>query len=147
MSNQNVTTLELMEELADTNYRTQLVEYEDGMYVKVYEDSNFIGSVRVDEMYCLEVNASVEKNYRKCLLDTLYKYAATPVERRKEPLYRVGLSRTSLYINHINKNEATVTANKSAAKVYRMAEVEEIQKIAKQNKIELFIEDTNRVAN
>ena len=147
MSNQNITTLALMEQLTDAGYRAHLVDQIDGKFVKIYDDSKLAGIVGVDKMYCLEVNANTDINYRKHLLDTLYEYATTPIKNRKEPLYKVGLARTCLYINHINEKEATVTANKITAKAYRMAEIDELRMIAKQNKIEIFIEDIDRVAD
>lgn len=61
-------------------------------------------------MYSMKVTTNAAPYYRKYLLDTLYRYASTPLDKRDEPLYKIGIKDTTLYLIHINDREMTVTA-------------------------------------
>ena len=80
----------------------------------------------VDKMYSMKVETYTAEAYRKYVLDMLYRYASTPLDKRDEPLYKIGIKDTTLYILHINDREITVTVNERAAKAYRKAEADDI---------------------
>ena len=126
MSKDHITTLELIDELTAAGFRALVQNEAHGVFVNVYEDSWDTGSVQVDKIYSMKVTANAAPDYRKYLLDTLYRYASTPLDKREEPLYKIGIKDTTLYLIHINDKEMTVTANEKAAKAYRRAEVDDI---------------------
>lgn len=77
----------------------------------------------------------------------LYRYASTPIDERNEPLYKIGIKDTALYLLHINDKEMTVTANKKAAKAYRMAKVDEIIDSLKERGVTAFAKEVKNVTD
>lgn len=126
MSKDYITTLELIDELTAAGFRAHLQNKPHGTFVEVYEDAWDVGNVQVDKMYSMKVTTNAAPDYRKYLLDTLYRYASTPLEERSEPLYKIGIKDTALYLLHINDKEITATVNEKAAKAYRGEEVDDI---------------------
>ena len=140
MSKDYITTLELIDELTAAGFRAYLQNKPHGTFVEVYEDSWDAGNVQVDKMYSMKLTTNAAPDYRKYLLNTLYRYALTPLEERSEPLYKIGIKDTALYLLHINDKEITATVNKKAAKAYRGEEVNDIIDSLKERDVTAFAE-------
>lgn len=147
MSNQNITTLELIDELTAAGFRAHIQDEPHGTFVNVYEDAWETGSVQVDKMYSMKVTTNTAPDYRKYVLDALYRYASTPLDKRNEPLYKIGIKDTALYLLHINDKEITATANEKAAKTYRRAEVDDIIDSLKECGVTAFAKEVKNVTN
>lgn len=142
-----ITTLELIDELTAAGFRAYLQDKPHGTFVEVYDDAWDAGSVQVDKVYSMEVTTNAAPDYRKYLLDTLYRYASTPLDKRDEPLYKIGIKDTTLYLIHINNKEMTVTANEKAAKAYRKAEADDIIDSLKERGVTAFAKEVKNVTN
>jgi hypothetical protein len=147
MSKDYITTLELIDELTAAGFRAYLQNKPHGTFVEVYEDTWDAGSVQVDKMYSMKVTTNAAPDYRKYLLNTLYRYASTPLDRRDEPLYKIGIKDTTLYLIHINDKEMTVTANEKAAKAYRGEEVDDIIDSLKGRGVTTFAKEVKNATN
>lgn len=147
MSKDYITTLELIDELTAAGFRVYLEDKPHGAFVKVYEDAWDAGSVQVDKVYSMNVTTNTAPDYRKYLLNTLYRYASTPLEERSEPLYKIGVKDTALYLLHINDKEMTVTANEKAAKAYRGAEADDIIDSLKERGVTAFAKEVKNATN
>lgn len=77
----------------------------------------------------------------------LYRYASTPLDKRDETLYKIGIKDTTLYLIHINDKEMTVTANEKAAKAYRKAKVDDIIDFLKERGVTAFAKEVKNVTN
>lgn len=147
MSKDYITTLELIDELTAAGFQARLRSDSYGTFVGVYDDGYHIGGARVDKMYSMKVETYTAEAYRKYLLDTLYRYASTPLEERSEPLYKIGIKNTALYLLHINDKEITATVNEKAAKAYREAEADDIINSLKERDITAFAKEVKNVTN
>lgn len=147
MSRDYITTLELIDELTAAGFRAHLQNKPHGTFVEVYEDVWDAGIVQVDKMYSMKVTTNAAPDYRKYLLDTLYRYASTPLEERSEPLYKIGIKDTALYLLHINDKEITATVNEKAAKAYRRAEVDDVIDSLKERGVTAFAKEVKNVTN
>ena len=147
MSRDYITTLELIDELTAAGFRADLQNKPHGTFVEVYEDAWDAGIVQVDKMYSMKVTTNAAPDYRKCLLDILYRYASTPLEERSEPLYKIGIKDTALYLLHINDKEITATVNEKAAKAYRRAEVDDVIDSLKERGVTAFAKEVKNVTN
>lgn len=142
-----ITTIELIDELTAAGFQARIQNEAYGTFVNVYDDSWGVGSARVDEIYSMRVTADTTLDRRKYVLDMLYRYASTPIDERNEPLYKIGIKDTALYLLHINDKEMTVTANKKAAKAYRMAKVDEIIDSLKERGVTAFAKEVKNVTD
>ena len=147
MSKDYITTLELIDELTAAGFRAHLQNRPHGTFVEVYEDAWDAGIVQVDKMYSMKVTTNAAPDYRKYLLDTLYRYASTPLEERSEPLYKIGIKDTALYLLHINDKEITATVNEKASKAYRGEEVDDIIDSLKERDITAFAKEVENVTD
>lgn len=147
MSKDYITTLELIDELTAAGFRAHLQNKPHGTFVEVYEDVWDAGIVQVDKMYSMKVTTNAAPDYRKYLLDTLYRYASTPLEERSEPLYKIGIKDTALYLLHINDKEITATVNEKAAKAYRRAEVDDAIDSLKERGVTALAKEVKNVTN
>lgn len=147
MSKDYITTLELIDELTAAGFRALVQEDNHGTFVNVYEDNWDAGSVQVDKIYSMKVTTNAAPDYRKYLLDTLYRYASTPLDKRDEPLYKIGIKDTALYLLHINGREITATANEKASKAYRKSEVGDIIDSLKERDITAFAKEIKDATN
>lgn len=147
MSRDYITTLELIDELTAAGFRAHLQNKPHGTFVEVYEDAWDAGIVQVDKMYSMKVTTNAAPDYRKYLLDTLYRYASTPLEERSEPLYKIGIKDTALYLLHINDKEITATVNEKAAKAYRRAEADDVIDSLKERGVTAFAKEVKNVTN
>lgn len=147
MSKDHITTLELIDELTAAGFRALIQNEAHGVFVNVYEDNWDAGNAQVDKMYSMKVTTNAAPDYRKYLLDTLYRYASTPLDKRDEPLYKIGIKDTTLYLIHINDREMTVTANEKAAKAYRKAEADDIIDSLKERGVTAFVKEVKNVAD
>lgn len=147
MSKDYITTLELIDELTDAGFQARLWSDSYGTFVGVYDDGYHIGGARVDKMYSMKVEAYTTEAYRKYVLDTLYRYASTPLDKRDEPLYKIGTKDTTLYLLHINDREIAATVNKKAAKAYRKANADDIIDSLKERGITAFAEEIKNATN
>lgn len=147
MSKDYITTLELIDELTAAGFRALVQEDNHGIFVNVYENNWDAGSVQVDKIYSMKVATNAAPDYRKYLLDTLYRYASTPLDKRDEPLYKIGIKDTTLYLIHINDREMTVTANEKAAKAYRKAEADDIVDSLKERGVTAFAKGVKNVVD
>lgn len=147
MSKDYITTLELIDELTAAGFRAHLQNRPHGTFVEVYEGVGDAGIVQVDKMYSMKVTTNAAPDYRKYLLDTLYRYASTPLEKRSEPLYKIGIKDTALYLLHINDKEITATVNEKAAKAYRRAEVDDVIGSLKERGVTAFAKEVKNAAN
>ena len=137
----------MIDELAAAGFRAHLQNKPHGTFVEVYEDAWDAGIVQVDKMYSMKVTANAAPDYRKYLLDTLYRYASTPLEERSEPLYKIGIKDTALYLLHINDKEITATVNEKAAKAYRGEEVDDIIDSLKGRGVIAFAKEVKNATN
>lgn len=142
-----ITTLELIDELTAAGFRALVQNEPHGVFVNVYDDSWDAGSVQVDKVYSMKVMTNAAPDYRKYVLDTLYRYASTPLDKRDEPLYKIGIKDTTLYLIHINDREMTVTANEKAAKAYRGAKVDDIIDSLKERGVTAFAKEVKNVTD
>lgn len=140
-----ITTLELIDELTAAGFQAHIQDESHGTFVNVYEDTWGVGSVQVDKMYSMKVTTNTVPDRRKYVLDMFYKYASTPIDERNEPLYKISIKDTTLYLIHINEKEMTVTANKKAAKAYRMAKVDDIIDSLKERGVTAFAKEVKNV--
>lgn len=147
MSRDYITTLELIDELTAAGFRAHLQNKPHGTFVEVYEDVWDAGIVQVDKMYSMKVTTNAAPDYRKYLLDTLYRYASTPLEERSEPLYKIGIKDTALYLLHINDKEITATVNEKAAKAYRGEEADDIIDSLKGRGVIAFAKEVKNATN
>lgn len=147
MSKDYITTLELIDELTAAGFQARLRSDSYGTFVGVYDDGYHIGGARVDKMYSMKVETYTAEAYRKYVLDMLYRYASTPLDKRDEPLYKIGIKDTTLYLIHINDREMTVAANEKAAKAYRMAEVDDIIDSLKERGVTAFAKEVKNVTD
>lgn len=147
MSKDYITTLELIDELTAAGFRAHLQNKPHGTFVEVYEDAWDAGNVQVDKMYSMKVTTNAAPDYRKYLLDTLYRYASTPLDERDEPLYKIGIKDTTLYLIHINDREMTVTANEKAAKAYRKEKVDDVIDSLKERGVTAFAKEIKNVVD
>ena len=147
MNKDYLTTLELIDELTAAGFQARLRSDPYGTFVGVYDDGYHIGGARVDKMYSMKVETYTAEAYRKYVLDTLYRYASTPLDKRNEPLYKIGIKDTTLYLIHINDREMTVTANEKAAKAYRRAEVDDIVDSLKERGVTAFAKEIKNATN
>ena len=147
MSKDYITTLELIDELTAAGFRAHLQNRPHGTFVEVYEDVWDAGIVQVDKMYSMKVTTNAAPDYRKYLLDALYRYASTPLEERSQPLYKIGIKDTALYLLHINDKEITATVNEKAAKAYRREEVDDIIDSLKGRGVIAFAKEVKNAAN
>lgn len=138
MSKDYITTLELIDELTASGFQVYLRSDRFATFVSVFENSDVVGSVRVDEMYSMHVYTRSTEDRRKCLLDALYRYASTPLDKRDEPLYKIGIKDTTLYLLHINDREITATVNEKDAKAYRKAKADDIIDSLKERGVTAF---------
>ena len=147
MSKDYITTLELIDELTAAGFQARLRSDSYGTFVGVYDDGYHIGGARVDKMYSMKVETYTAEAYRKYVLDTLYRYASTPLDKRDEPLYKIGIKDTTLYLIHINDREMTVTANEKAAKAYRGAKADDIIDSLKERGVTAFSKEVKNVTD
>ena len=147
MSRDYITTLELIDELTAAGFRADLQNKPHGTFVEVYEDVWDAGIVQVDKMYSMEATTNAAPDYRKYLLDTLYRYASTPLEERSEPLYKIGIKDAVLYLLHINDKEITATVDEKAAKAYRRAEEDDVIDSLKGRGVTAFAKEVKNVTN
>ena len=147
MSKDYITTLELIDELTAAGFRAHLQNKPHGTFVEVYEDVWDAGIVQVDKMYSMKVTTNAALDYRKYLLDALYRHASTPLEERSEPLYKIGIKDTVLYLLHINDKEITATVNEKAAKAYRGEEVDDIIDSLKGRGVIAFAKEVKNATN
>ena len=142
-----MTTLELIDELTAAGFQARIQNEAYGTFVNVYDDSWGVGSVRVDEIYSMRVTANTTLDHRRYVLDTLYRYASTPLNKRDESLYKIGIKDTTLYLIHINDREMTVTTNEKAAKAYRKAKVDDIIDSLKERGVTAFAKEVKNVTD
>lgn len=147
MSKDYITTLELIDELTAAGFRAYLRSDSYGTFVGVYDDGYHIGGARVDKMYSMKVETYTAEAYRKYVLDTLYRYASTPLDKRDEPLYKIGIKDTELYLLHINDKEIATTVNEKAAKAYRGAETDDIIDSLKELGVTAFAKEVKNATN
>lgn len=147
MSKDYITTLELIDELTAAGFRAYIQNKPHGTFVEVYDDAWDAGSVQVDKIYSMKVTTNAAPDYRKYLLDTLYRYASTPLDKRDDPLYKIGIKDTTLYLIHINDREMTVTANEKTAKTYRKAEADDIIDSLKERCVAAFAKEVKNVVD
>lgn len=147
MSKDYITTLELIDELTAAGFRAHLQNKPHGTFVEVYEDVWDAGIVQVDKMYSMKVTTNAAPDYRKYLLDALYRYASTPLEERSQPLYKIGIRDTALYLLHINDKEITATVNEKAAKAYRKAKADDVIDSLKERGVTAFAKEVKNAAN
>ena len=147
MSKDYITTLELIDELTAAGFRALIQNEPHGIFVNVYEDSWDAGSVQVDKVYSMKVTTNAAPDYRKYLLNTLYRYASTPLDKRDEPLYKIGIKDTTLYLLHINDREITATVNEKAAKAYRRAKADDVIDSLKERGVTAFAKEVKNVTN
>ena len=142
-----ITTLELIDELTAAGFRALVQNEPHGVFVNVYDDSWDAGSVQVDKIYSMKVTTNAAPDYRKYVLDMLYRYASTPLDKRDEPLYKIGIKDTTLYLLRINDREITVTANEKAAKAYRWVKADDIIDSLKERGVTAFAKEVKNAAN
>ena len=142
-----ITTLELIDELTAAGFQALIQNEPHGVFVNVYDDSWDAGSVQVDKVYSMRVTTNAAPGYRKDVLNILYRYASTPLDKRDETLYKIGIKDTTLYLIHINDKEMTVTANEKAAKAYRKAKVDDIIDFLKERGVTAFAKEVKNVTN
>ena len=147
MSKDYITTLELIDELTAAGFQARLRSDSYGTLVGVYDDGHHVGGARVDKMYSMKVETYTAEAYRKYVLDMLYRYASTPLDKRDEPLYKIGIKDTTLYILHINDREITATVNERAAKAYRKAEADDIIDSLKERGVTAFAKEVKSVTD
>ena len=147
MSKDYITTLELIDELTAAGFQALIQNEPHGVFVNVYDDSWGAGSVQVDNVYSMKVTTNTAPDYRRYVLDMLYRYASTPLDKRDETLYKIGIKDTTLYLLHINDKEITVTANEKAAKAYRKAKVDDIIDFLKERGVTAFAKEVKNVTN
>lgn len=147
MSKDYITTLELIDELTAAGFQALIQNEPHGVFVNVYDDSWGAGSVQVDNVYSMKVTTNTAPDYRRYVLDMLYRYASTPLDKRDETLYKIGIKDTTLYLIHINDKEITVTANEKAAKAYRKAKVDDIIDFLKERGVTAFAKEVKNVTN
>lgn len=147
MSRDYITTLELIDELTAAGFQACLRSDSYGTFVGVYDDGYHIGGARVDKMYSMKVEAYTTEAYRKYVLDMLYRYASTPLDKRDEPLYKIGIKDTTLYLIHINDREMTVTENEKAAKAYRKAKADDVIDSLKERGVTAFAKEVKNATN
>lgn len=147
MSKDYITTLELIDELTAAGFQAFLRSDSCGTFVGVYDDGYHIGGARVDKMYSMKVETYTTEAYRKYVLDMLYRYASTPLDKRDEPLYKIGIKDTTLYLIHINDREMTVTENEKAAKAYRKAKADDVIYSLKERGVTAFAKEVKNVTD
>lgn len=147
MSKDYITTLELIDELTAAGFQALIQNEPHGVFVNVYDDSWGAGSVQVDNVYSMKVTTNTAPDYRRYVLDMLYRYASTPLDKRDETLYKIGIKDTTLYLIHINDKEIIVTANEKAAKAYRKAKVDDIIDFLKERGVTAFAKEVKNVTN
>lgn len=147
MSKDYITTLELIDELTAAGFQALIQNEPHGVFVNVYDDSWGAGSVQVDNVYSMKVTTNTAPDHRRYVLDMLYRYASTPLDKRDETLYKIGIKDTTLYLIHINDKEMTVTANEKAAKAYRKAKVDDIIDFLKERGVTAFAKEVKNVTN
>ena len=147
MSRDYITTLELIDELTAAGFQARLRSDSYGTFVGVYDDGYHIGGARADKMYSMKVETYAAEAYRKYVLDMLYRYASTPLDKRDEPLYKIGIKDTTLYLIHINDREVTVTENEKAAKAYRKAEADDVIDSLKERGVTAFAKEVKNVTD
>lgn len=147
MSRDYITTLELIDELTAAGFRALVQNEPHGTFVNVYDDSRDAGSVQVDKVYSIKVTTNAAPDYRRYLLDALYRYASTPLDKRDEPLYKIGIKDTTLYLIHINDREMTVTENEKAAKAYRKAKADDVIDSLKERGVTAFAKEVKNVTD
>lgn len=147
MSKDYITTLELIDELTAAGFQALIQNEPHGVFMNVYDDSWGAGSVQVDNVYSMKVTTNTAPDYRRYVLDMLYRYASTPLDKRDETLYKIGIKDTTLYLIHINDKEMTVTANEKAAKAYRKAKVDDIIDFLKERGVTAFAKEVKNVTN
>lgn len=147
MSKDYITTLELIDELTAAGFQAHLRSDSYGTFVGVYDDGYHTGSARVDKMYSMKVETYTAETYRKHVLDILYRYASTPLDKRDEPLYKIGIKDTTLYLLHINDREITATVNEKAAKAYRKAKADDIIDSLKERGVTAFAKEVKNATN
>ena len=147
MSKDYITTLELIDELTAAGFQALIQNEPHGVFVNVYDDSWGAGSVQVDNVYSMKVTTNTAPDYRRYVLDMLYRYASTPLDKRDETLYKIGIKDTTLYLIHINDKEMTVTANEKAAKAYRKAKVDDIIDFLKERGVTAFAKEVKNVTD
>lgn len=142
-----ITTLELIDELTAAGFRAHLQNEPHGVFVNVYDDSWDAGSVQVDKVYSMKVTTNTAPDYRRDVLNILYRYASTPLDKRDEPLYKIGIKDTTLYLIHVNDKEMTVTANEKAGKAYRGAKADEIIDSLKERGVTAFAKEVKNATD
>lgn len=147
MSKDYITTLELIDELTAAGFQALIQNEPHGVFVNVYDDSWGAGSVQVDNVYSMKVTTNTAPDYRRYVLDMLYRYASTPLDKRDETLYKIGIKDTTLYLIHINDKEMTVTANEKAAKAYRKAKADDVIDSLKERGVTAFAKEVKNVTN
>lgn len=147
MSKDYITTLELIDELTAAGFQALIQNEPHGVFVNVYDDSWGAGSVQVDNVYSMKVTTNTAPDYRRYVLNMLYRYASTPLDKRDETLYKIGIKDTTLYLIHINDKEMTVTANEKAAKAYRKAKVDDIIDFLKERGVTAFAKEVKNATD
>lgn len=147
MSKDYMTTLELIDELTAAGFQARLQNEPHGVFVNVYDDSWDAGSVQVDKVYSMRVTTNAAPDYRKDVLNILYRYASTPLDKREEPLYKIGIKGTALFLLHINDREITATVNEKGAKAYRGAEADDIIDSLKERGVTAFAKEVKNATN
>ena len=142
-----ITTLELIDELTAAGFQARIQNETYGTFVNVYDGSWGVGSVRVDEIYSMRVTTETAPDCRKYVLDMLYRYASTPIDERNEPLYKIGIKDTTLYLLHINGREITATVNEKAAKAYRKAKADDVVDSLKERGVTAFAKEVKNVTD
>lgn len=142
-----ITTIELIDELTAAGFQARIQNEAYGVFVNVYDDSWGAGSVQVDNVYSMKVTTNTAPDYRRYVLDMLYRYASTPLDKRDETLYKIGIKDTTLYLIHINDKEMTVTANEKAAKAYRKAKADDVINSLKERGVTAFAKEVKNVTD
>ena len=147
MSKDYINTLVLIDELTAAGFKTRIENDAYGTFVNVYYDSWVVGSVRIKKMYTMRVSINATPDYRKYVLDMLYRYASTPLDKRDEPLYKIGIKDTTLYLLHINDRKITATVNEKAAKAYRKAKADDIIDSLKERGVTAFAKEVKNATD
>ena len=135
MSRKYITTKYLIEKLTNSRYR--VTENTDiyGRCIDVFDGLVHVGSARADKMYCFKISACLKDEYRERLFNILCDYAETPIDERKDKIYTLRISGTSLYLTSIDGTEMTVVSDSKGAKQYRQRGVERAKKLARKHNI------------
>lgn len=143
MSDEYITTNELVDMLVESGYRViEDTDPYDG-YINILDGTVSIGSARTDQMYSFKINAALKDDFRKRLFTILCDYAATPLDYRIEKSYTLRISETNLYLTDINKHEIKVVTNDNLARLYGKNEVIRAKELASRHSVVLKEEEVD----